>query len=83
MSRPDLPGWTCPAFDRLVEVVERYVPEPTRTEALITIESLRVSHVTLRHVASGSETPRAQQRVAAEVARLDERIAALAAGRTT
>lgn len=73
----DLPGWTCPAIDRVAELVRLHVPEPDRTEALISLEELRIAHVRLRHIATGSHARRTE----AEVARLEERIGALLARR--
>lgn len=71
----DLPGWTCPAIDRVIAIVEAHVPEPDRTEARICLEEVRVAHVRLRHVASGSNAQRTER----EVARLEAQIAALLA----
>jgi hypothetical protein len=69
----DLPGWTCPGIDRLAETIRRHVPEPERTDSLIRLEALRVSHVQLRAAASRQDPAR----TAAEVARLEARIARL------
>ena len=66
----DLPGWTCPAIDRVITAARRHIPEPELTDVLICLESLRVSHVMLRAAAAG----RAPERAAAEVVRLDQRI---------
>ncbi len=83
MSRPThLPGWTCPALDRLGELIAAHVPEPERTDALLMIEALRVAHVQLRHVASREDTKRAARAVALLEARIESKMAALAAGRT-
>lgn len=77
MLSQDLPGWTCPALDRLSETVRRHVPDPERTDSLIRIEGLRVAHVQLRALANRASPDRA----AAEVARLEQRVRALELGR--
>lgn len=66
-----LPGWTCPALDRLAASIRRHVPPgDEQLDALIAIEGLRVAHVQLRAIASRASP----DRTAAEVARLQERI---------
>jgi hypothetical protein len=83
VSRPTfLPAYTCATLDRLASLVVEHVPEPDRTDALILIESLRVSHVWLRHIAQREDTKRAARAVEQLAARIETKIAALAAGRT-
>ncbi|NOT72476.1 MAG: hypothetical protein HOP09_14740 [Hyphomicrobium sp.] len=66
----ELPGWTCPAIDRVIAAARRHIPEPELTDVLICLESLRVSHVAFRSIASGRNSTRA----AGEVERLDRRV---------
>lgn len=77
-----LPPYTCPSLDHLASLIEEYVPEPERTDALILIESVRWAHVHLRHVAQREDTKRAARAVAHLSERIESTIAALAARRT-
>lgn len=52
-----LPGWTCPALDRLAATLRRHVPEPERSEALAEVERLRLAHIRLRAAAHGTTPP--------------------------
>lgn len=65
----NLPGWTCPALDR-IERLTRQLPEPQRSAVRLTLEQLRLDHTLLRAAATGTEAAE----LPAILARVQERL---------